>query len=170
MQWNWVLFEHMSARFLHPMGYLLLCSIMAQTACAVHRKGLIQKGGETIYLVESSDRRTPLRGPALNRGLSSIDGFLVEVWGKRNPSSLQVERYRIIDGVHGLANWTGVMDHQYGLLGLVDVEGSQFRPIGGPEKSALERHIGSLVFVEGYIVGAGEVQVVYYRILAESED
>jgi len=52
---------------------------------------------------------------------------------------------------------------------LVDQEGSQFRPVVGPKLSALQRINGNLVCVEGYIVGAGQVRVVYYRILSGPE-
>ena len=142
---------------------------MAQTGCAVHLKGLFQHNGGTQYLLHENDKKLLVRSDSEAVGVMRLDGYLLEIWGKRHFGQLRIDKYKILEGNHGLAHWTGHLAWQYGVLGLVDVEGSQFRPLGGSHLSALKARIGDLVFVEGYIVGAGEVQVVYYRILAEAE-
>ena len=138
--------------------------------CAVHKKGLIENAGETIYFVEQGNKRTAVVGPALNLGLGRLDGHLVELWGKKGLRALNITGYRVLEGPHGLALWVGRVVTKEGRVGIIDIEGSQFRPIVGPKESSLKGKYGCLVLLEGYIEGAGQVRVVYYRILAEAED
>lgn len=138
--------------------------------CAVHRKGLIENAGEVVYFLEQGEKRTAIDGPALDLGLGRLDGHLVEIWGKKGLGLLSVTGFRVIEGTHGLALWVGRVSAQGGRIGIVDIEGSQFRPIVGPKESSLKAKYGCLVLLEGYIEGAGQVRVVYYRILAEAED
>ena len=157
-----------SSAGLHRVIYLGL--ILAQMGCAVHLKGLFENGGDAQHLLYDNDKRLLIRTDSEAVGLMRTDGYLLEIWGKRRFGQLSVSKYKILEGSHGLAHWTGHLAWVHGRLGLVDVEGSQFRPLGGAHLSALNQRIGDLVLVEGYIVGAGEVQVVYYRILAEAEE
>ena len=140
-------------------------AIVLVSGCATARKGFIEIDGPTVLLVESRGTKIPVKGPSLELGLRQLDEHLLQVWGKRTPNAFRVDRYRVLEGTHGISVWMGRIAIRAGVLGLVDVEGSLFRPLREMEEGALTEHIGDLVLVEGYIEGAERVRVVYYRVL-----
>lgn len=150
--------------------FMLWLLLVLGTGCAVRQKGLIFVEAGTAYLESVQRERWALKAEDDVQGLSRLDGHLLEVVGRRTGRTIRVSQYTVLEGTHGLAHWVGTIVRNRGNLGLLDVEGSQFRPIVGDQLSALYENIGSLVILEGYIERAGEVRVVYYRILEDSEE
>jgi len=120
--------------------------------------------------LDGDARPLVLNGDAV--ALSSLDDCLVEIWGKQGFRGVRVDKYRVLEGTHGLTVWVGRLETRGGELGLIDREGSLFRRLNEEGKLALKVHKGRLVMIEGYVGGAELVRVVYYRLLAdiESED
>ena len=134
----------------------------------MRQKGLIFVVDEQAYLESVQRDRWLLRPNPDVYGLTKLDGHLLEIHGTRSGTVIRVEKYTVLEGTHGLAHWVGVITRRQGQWGLIDVEGSQFRPLVGNDLSALYQRNGALVLVEGYIERAGEVRVMYYRILEDS--
>ena len=119
-----VLFKDMFTFSVGLKRVFVLGVVLAQMGCAAHLKGLFENGGSTKYLLYDNDKRLVVRGDSDAPGLMRLDGCLVEVWGQKQWGKLRVDSYKILEGTHGLAHWTGHLAWRGGVLGLVDLEGS----------------------------------------------
>jgi hypothetical protein len=95
------------------------------------------------------------------RPLADLDGYTVEVWGRRALGPLRVERWAVVEG--SLPAFVGVVERRGLQVGLLDQGSQAFYFLDGVD--ALAEHVGDLVVVEGYVDGPHRVRVTAYRAL-----
>jgi hypothetical protein len=146
-----------------PSGPIrLLLVLLTASACAAHVTGIVEASDGATSLRSMGGRKVPLWLDADGKPLNDLDGYTVEVWGRRAVGPLRVDRWSVVEGT--LPAWAGVLERRGVQLGLLDRGSQAFYFIGDvPE---LEPHLGELVVVEGYVDGPHRVTVTAFRVLA----
>lgn len=127
--------------------------------------GLVRPHGEGTRLLtqEGEEYRLVLLGDA--RPIAALDGHLVEVDGSRFGRRIRVTDWSVLEGKHGLPTWVGVLRRHGEQIGLHDRNSDAFYLVDRASEGVLAPWLGNVVLLEGYVVGAHLVRVVYYRPL-----
>jgi len=152
------------------VSVIFLLSVLLSNACVVHRKGTIKQHSERIVVEQFDGKMTPLILLGGASPLKFLEGYLVDLQGKKLFNQITVERWRVIQGLHGLTVWTGFVEKLGGQIGLRERTGGIFLQVNESAEGAFAGQIGRLVLVEGYIEGANQIHVVYYRNLTPERD
>ena len=139
--------------------------VLLATGCATHAIGLIEPEGPTLVTQEGKEYRLVL-GPD-SRPIAALDGHTVEIDGLRSGRRLRVTDWSVLEGVHGLPTWVGVLERHGGNLGLLDRNSDAYYLVAPEAIDVLTPFVGQVVLLEGFVEGAHVVRVVYYRPLVE---
>jgi hypothetical protein len=141
--------------------------MLLAAGCAAHVLGVVEQKptGLTLTTPVGKEIRVVLLDEA--RPLRFLDGHLVEVWGVRVGKTVKVNDWKVQEGLHGLSVWVGPLEERGVQLGMHDRNSGAYYLFDEEAARDLARYAGKMVLVEGYVVGAHEVRVVYYRVLAE---
>lgn len=145
----------------------LLLLLGGTSACAVrqHTVGLVQETG-SILLTPAGDRyRLVLRDDAV--AVRHLDGTQVAVDGPRVGRLLWVGEWQVTDAGDGSAPFVGVLRWHGARLVLDDRNSGMPVMLDAESAAALTSHVGKLVVLIGFVVGAQEVRVVGYRVLED---
>lgn len=153
------------------LGSALAGVLLLLSGCATHAIGIVAPADGDVLLttVHGEDYRLVLDEDT--RPLQYLDGHTAEVEGPASFGRLRVRDWSILEGLHGLPVWVGVLEWRQGALGLQDRNTGAFYYVDPDNEEVLDPFAGTPVLLEGYVEGAHRVRVVYFRVLAdEGED
>jgi hypothetical protein len=144
---------------------LTLPVLLSLGGCAtVHLVGLVHPGDPvTLTTMVGDEFRLGLDEDA--RPLSYLDGHLAEVDGWKGLRRITVTQWRVLEGLHGLPVYVGILEARGSQVGMHDRTTGSFLLLDQAAAETLRAHVGVTVLVEGYIEGANRVRVVYFRVL-----
>lgn len=161
-----------SLRTTHPVrGALIALLALGSGGCAVHLVGLVgpdDDRGTVLSTLEGQQYRLSLHGEA--RPMRYLDGHLCEVDGTTSFKRVRVGAWTVLEGLHGLPVWVGVLEWRGVQIGMHDRNTGAYVFLDEEGADVLAPYVGKPVLVEGYVEGAHRVRVVYYRVLADEED
>lgn len=146
-----------------------LCGVAVLTSCPFHEVGLVTPttGGADLQNIDGNVFHLRLVGQD-SAPLHYLDGHTAEVHGTRVLHNVHVTDWQVIEGLHGMPAWIGVLESRVGQLGLLDRNSHAYYLLDREANDTLSRYVGQMVLVEGYVDGAQRVRVVYFRVLAAS--
>jgi hypothetical protein len=96
--------------------------------------------------------------------LAYLDGHLVKLEGTWRRGHIEVGDWRVMEGLHGLPVWVGVVRAGPRLSLFVPDSGVTYN-LDQDASSELAGWVGRTVLVEGYVEGGVGIRVMYYRPL-----
>ncbi len=152
-----------------PFFLLILLS-----GCSAHIQGLVEKRPLGVWMQTSEGKNYQLLTDPSVSELAYLEGLIITVDGRRVFRKITVTDYTVREGLHGLQSWVGVLEKRGIQIGLQDRNSGSFFFVTRDSVSTLEPFVGKPVLLEGYVEGAHEVTVMYYRPLfregGESDD
>ena len=149
------------------LGSALAGAGLILAGCATHAIGIVAPADDGVHLstVHGEDYRLVLDDEA--RPLGYLDGHTAEVEGAASFGRLRVQEWSVLEGLHGLPVWVGVLQWRQGDLGLQDRNTGAFYYIDPDNQEVLEPFVGTPVLLEGYVEGDS---VVATRLEREDPD
>lgn len=148
-------------------GVLIALLSFQSSGCAVHLVGIVAPGdgrGTTLTTMEGKPYRLILSGDA--KPMAYLDGHEAEIDGVKTFGRVRVQKWKVTQGLHGLEVWVGPLDERGVQVGIQDRNTGSYFLLDPDGAEALVPYVGETVLLEGYVVGAHVVKVVYYRVLA----
>jgi hypothetical protein len=141
-------------------------AVLALGACAFHETGLVHAGAASTMLEtpEGKSYRLILVGEAAP--VAFLDGHLADIRGTRTFHTVAVRDWKVAEGLHGMAAWVGVLEQTGVQIGLLDRNSGAYYVVDRDGADVLYRYVGEPVLLEGYVEGAHQVHVLYFRVLA----
>jgi hypothetical protein len=148
----------------------VLCVLAAQVGCAVTARAVgrvVQVDGEPWLETSQGDRARLRWRPSSEgaEGLGFLDGHLVEVEGRGSKRAIEVSRWTIVEGLHGISAWAGVLVADGPRLLLEDAGNGVTLGLDAEASRELAPLVGRRVLIEGYVEGTMGVKVLYWRAL-----
>lgn len=124
-------------------------------------------GAPTTLLLPDGGRArlAPLTEEA--RPLGALDGFLVEVDGRRALGRLRVTSLRVVEGPSGFPVWLGPVQVLGLQVGVMDRYSGQLYWLDDPTARALRGRAGAEVAIEGYVDGPHRVVATRVLVLED---
>jgi hypothetical protein len=151
------------------IGLRVVLATALMSGCATHVIGVVEPTDPGTMLTTSTGQHYRL---ALGREASPmrwLDGHMAEVSGPRVGRRIQVKEWKVIEGLHGLPVWVGVLEARGVQIGLHDRNSGAYYFVDQDAVDTLWPFLGEPVLLEGYVEGAHRVRVVYFRVLADNE-
>ncbi len=149
----------------------IVALLLAQAGCAAQTMGIVHPAAPRgVVLDTPQGERYRLGLPRDAHPMRWLDGHLVEVEGTRIFKHLRVEGWSVLEGRHGLPVWVGPIEVRGSQVGMQDRNSGSFVFLDERAVPVLSPHAGRVVLVEGYVEGAHRIRVVYFRILADTEE
>ena len=148
----------------------VLLVLAAQVGCAVTARAVgrvVQVDGEP-WLETSQGDRARLQWRASNEGaagLAFLEGHLVEVEGRGSRRAIEVSRWTLVEGLHGISAWAGLLVADGPRLLLEDAGNGVTIALDVEAARELAPFVGRRVLIEGYVEGTMGVKVLYWRAL-----
>ncbi len=144
---------------------LLLLAI----ACAFHveRSGLVQPDAAGVWLAGYQGGRIALLLDADSAPIRYLNGCVVEVSGVRTPAGIVVQDWHVEDAGDGSGGFVGTLQAYGARLLLDDRNTRSTLVIDDNAVPELRAYAGHSVLIVGTVVGAGQVQVIAWRLLEE---
>jgi hypothetical protein len=128
--------------------------------------GTLEAHPDAVWIRASNDKARPLKLDEASAPLARADGLLVELEGTLRHGAIDVERWRIVEGPHGMQAWVGrVVVDPTGRLALEVPDNGTWR-LRGPLLDALGGAEGGIVLVEGMVDGPMTIQALDWRPLS----
>jgi hypothetical protein len=148
----------------------VLVVLAAQVGCAVTARAVgrvVQVDGQPWLETSQGDRaRLQWRAShASAEGLRYLDGHLVEVEGRGTKRAIDVSRWTLVEGLHGISAWAGVLIADGPRLLLEDAGNGVTVALDRQAAGELLPFVGRPVLIEGYVEGTMGVKVLYWRAL-----
>lgn len=144
----------------HAVPFVLLC------ACAAHVRGVVTQVDTGPRLMEPEGRLRELRPVApIAAEIRYLNGEEVLVHGTGLGRKINVERWELLAGTHGLQAFVGDLGASARGFGVNDRTSQAFYTIDEAAVDDLIAWTGRPVIIEGYVEGAQAIRVVYYRPL-----
>ncbi len=158
----------MSGRF--ALGVAILVACGGGCALPVRAIGRIEpvSGGWTLTTSQGRSRSLLLDGDAAP--MRWLDGHLVEVEGETRPRAIAVQTWRVVEGLHGLSCWTGVLQTTPEGTALFDRDNGVLLRLDEDGAALLAPWAGRMVLVEGYAEAGLGIHVAYFRPLFDATD
>lgn len=131
---------------------------------AVQGRGLVRVEGDVVTLAASSGRTRALRLDGDEVVLRAAEGLLVEVEGTLRRGDIDVDRWTIVEGPHGLAAFVGRLRADGSGLWLDRGAGDAALRLDDSLAPAPDA-VGRLVLVEGAVDGPYAVRALAWRVL-----
>lgn len=142
---------------------------IAAGGCAFHAEGLVGPEGDVTVLNTLDGERYRLALETEDaRPLAHLLNHTTAIDGTRVFRVVHVTDWKVLEGLHGMPAWVGVLQEQGGRrLGIADRNSEAFYVLDEGATDVLRPELGKVVLVEGYVEGPHQVHVVYYRVLAD---
>lgn len=152
-----------------PYAMLLAVLGIATGGCAFHAEGLVgPEGAVTVLNTLDGERYRLALDSEDTRPLAFLQNHTTEIDGTRVFRVVHVTDWKVLEGLHGMPTWVGVLQDQGGRnLGITDRNSDAFYVLDEGATGLLRPELGKVVLVEGYVEGPHQVHVVYYRVLAD---
>lgn len=146
---------------------LTACGCVLLAGCAFHEVGLVTPipAGARLETMDGGVYQLVLTGQD-GAPLHYLDGHTADVYGTRVFHKVQVTDWKVIEGLHGMPAWIGVIEERGVQLGMLDRNSGAYYLLDRDAYDTLLPYVGQIVLVEGYVEGAQRVHVVYFRVLA----
>ena len=148
---------------------LLLLFALVGAGCATHRVGLVHAAEGPIVLESMDGKKVRLVTLGDAAPIAHLDGHMLEVWGQRLFGAMRISKWRVDQGIHGLATWVGKLEAHGVQIGLHDRNSGGFYFVSEKIEDELAPHLGKQVLLEGYVDGPHRIQVLFYRVLARPD-
>jgi hypothetical protein len=145
-----------------------LVGLVAGCALPVRAIGRIEPSAGAMILTTSQGRSRALLLEGNAAPMRWLDGHLVEVEGESRPRAILVDGWRVVEGLHGLSCWTGVIEVTPEGVGLFDRDNGVLLRLDEDGGALLAPWAGRLVLIEGYAEAGLGVHVSYYRPLFDT--
>ncbi len=154
--------------FLHmPLAMLLVAAL--STGCTVTKHaGLLNGEPDALTLQRPGEKRAlTIKDSATPAVMDQLLGCVLEVEGKRKIDAFHVSRWRVLDAGDGSMPYVGVLSRfsAGGQVAVADQQTGRLIKIHPDDSLRFSDHIGQLVLVMGYQVGADTIRVVGFRRL-----
>lgn len=146
-------------------GWMVL---LLASGCATTLTGMPTATPAGVVLADISGREHRLvLGPGAEP-VAALDGCLVRIEGTRGGKGVRVASWEVVEGLHGMTVWTGMV--------VLGPSGAAIRDRGGvlytlddATSDALSDNLGDPVLIEGYVDGTHHIRAMYTRVLAADE-
>ena len=148
----------------------IIALTLANGGCATHQVGMVtpgESGGAVMRTSEGREFRLVLDQESAP--LRYLDGHLADVHGIKMFKRIAVTDWTVVEGLHGLQVFVGVLEGQGSQIGLTDRTSKAYYLVNRESAPDLEPFVGKPVLLEGIVSGPHIVEVMYYRVLAESD-
>ncbi len=149
---------------------LALALLLAGCAAKGVRTGLVLEEADEIYLVTQPGERTRLVLDGQATAVKNLLGCRVEVGGQARLGGFAVDTYEVLDAGFGAPPHLGILQWSGGRLMMNDQNSGALIELVGSNAETLRMAIGSLVLVNGVVVGPHQVRVMNHRILVKNQD
>lgn len=133
--------------------------------CAAHAVGWVETAAGRPEMTVGDGDRVRLGLVGGSAALKELDGYLVEVNGRRLLGKLQVVTWRAIEGPHGMPVWVGPVQRWGVQIGVADEVTGDLVWVNASVAGRVGDQLGRRVVIEGYSIGRDDVQVVEWRPL-----
>lgn len=148
-------------------GLLLATLAWSAGGCAipVRAQGVVRPVDGEVMIAGGSGKARPLHLTGRATPLQYLDGHVVELEGRLRRGAIDVERWQVTEGLHGLPVWVGEVVEVGGRLGLFMPEAGATTPIDPENAPELTPFVGRLLLVEGWFDTSVGVHVAFFRPL-----
>jgi hypothetical protein len=142
-----------------------LAGWIGAAGCGVHRVGWVESAVGPTVLVGADGRREKLMLVGSAAPVRGLDGYLVVVDGRKAVGSIQVQRWRALEGPAGYPVWAGPVQRLGVQIGIQDYASGVLVFVDEASADAMADHVGEIVAAEGYVDGPQRVTVLSWRPL-----
>src|SRR5262245_36888253 len=97
--------------------------------------------------------------------VDKLDGWLLEIDGKRRVDGLRVQTWRAIEGPHGVSAWVGPVQSYGSVVGIYDRTSEVVYGLDEQSAGRLRGMPGALVAAEAWVTGTHTLYVIDLVIL-----
>jgi len=148
---------------------LALTLLLAGCAVKGVQTGLVLEEKDQVYLVTEPGSRTRLVLEEHNTVIEGLLGCRIRVDGQTKLGSFIVDSFEVLDAGYGAPPHVGVLNVQGGRLMMHDQTSGSLIELVGEGSDRLWDATGSLVLVNGVVVGPHQVRVMNHRILTTKQ-
>jgi hypothetical protein len=145
-------------------GTAMFASLVA-CAVPVRAIGVVTNEGPRTVITsnEGRSRSLALKGPHV--AMRYLDGHEVDLEGLWRGGAINVDRWRVSQGLHGLPAWVGELRRTPNGLVLHVLADDVSIPVDEDSADILDPFVGRMVLIEGFLEVSVGLRVMFYRPL-----